>query len=218
MPVGFFRKAGTQRVIFDGQSLNYVPFQAGDPYNSGDDFTRRTNEQSYPSRLMSGRSISWCNVAKSGFGWGFLAQDETSRLHDIFSTTSESEFFLILVGGQSDLIGYAESGPFGPATGAKTYERMWKYADRARAAATNAGKTIVIIGCSIPPGDGVTYYLGSKETERQAANTLILANADAKFDDVVDFGTVDLIDEIHPSATGALAMAADVDAVLTPLL
>lgn len=214
MPVGYFRRAGQYRVIFDGQSLNNIPWQADDVYNSGNVTSKRTNEQNYPSRCMSGLGVAWSNVSVSGFGWVFLKPTEASRLHSLFTTSGETDYRLVLCGGQGDITGYAPLIPEG--TPFQVYDRMGTYAARAKAAATIAGKNLVVIGTTIPPAPSL-YTIG-QETVRQSANSAILANIDGYFDDTVDLGTVSLIDNVHPNAQGAKDMAADVLAVLTPYL
>lgn len=143
------------------------------------------------------------NCALGSTSWTGLTADVRSRRDPYLKVGHRTP--IILIGGESDL--FVENN-----SGAQTYADMVTYADAMRAAANQA----YIIGCTICPSSS---FVGGQETARQAANVLILddANQSAAFDAVCNLaGTAGLsdytsgyyTDELHFSVTGS-QLAAD---------
>lgn len=135
---------------------------------------------------------SWCRIAMAGLGVTSTdkpAKDGTSL------TTLSAEFdagtrpyiappsleptIFVLCGGFTDYFGENN-------TGAQVYADAWAYTDKARA----AGAQYVICTTTIISN----VFSAAQETERQAGNALILADASNKFDAVVDFDVPGLDD------------------------
>lgn len=102
------------RVIFDGQSLNYVPSVAN----------------SYPRKLMANRGISFAVVAQSGAAWVQLKDRVTTRL--VPHTLRASMAIVIGLGGTTD---YALG-----TSGTNTYNSEVTWANNIRNGWTGAGR------------------------------------------------------------------------------
>ena len=146
-------------VVFDGQSLNLVPGAL----------------TTYCYKVMSGRGVPWRITAKSGIPWignptpwSDLSDDAATRTHPLAKAATQS--VLVMCGGQSDL--WADD------TAATLYADGVTYANAARAAGFDW-----IIGTTITANSVNT---AGQNTERQAHNVLLLADASNAFDDVVD--------------------------------
>lgn len=219
-----------RRVLFDGQSFNYVPqYSIFDP----DSEVLRTRRRIYPARLMSGKGHPWGIVGVSGIGYHYLLNGAAHNIQTrVLPAFKDDNFWpiFVLCGGQSDIIGYANyNGVNAPQTGLATYNRAGAYAAALRNLCVDNGLDAQAVICTtIPPGgdawypdevtyNSVTYYI---EQNRQDFNTQLLADTFGYFDDVVDLGTIDLdpADDLHPSAQGAYEIAAAVEPVLEPFL
>jgi hypothetical protein len=186
--------------VFDGQSLNLEPDAA----------------TCYPTVLMAGHpTIPYANRAIGASSWTRQAVTAPHRTFQLAKTAPIT--VLLMCGGTADLSIFGGEND----SGAQVYADMSAYADAARAAGF-----AYVIGSTVQDFDGS----GANETNRLAANTAILNDANSKFDYVMDFAgdprlddstdtTYYHVDAVHPNAAGAIAMAdvAEVQAV-DPLL
>lgn len=178
-------------VVFDGQSLNLEPDAA----------------TCYPTVLMeeyvTPYAKPYANVALGATSW---TNNYTSAPHRCFQYGKCSPVtILIMCGGTADLSAFGGELD----TGAELYADMSAYADAARAAGFG-----YVINTTVQDFNGGA----TPETNRLDANTLIIADADDKFDYVVDFAgdprlddsndtTYYHTDKVHPNAAGAAVMA-----------
>lgn len=184
------------RVLFCGQSMNWLP---APPDN-------------YPTRLMSGRSIPWVNLAGIGIGWDDL--DDPADFDEVEAQTSRhgGQNIAIMCGGTSDIVnGF---------TGQQVYDLESAYATSIRALGVDH-----VIAVTMPDAE---QFTAGQRTERGNHNTLLLADADEAFDAVVDIGIDDwdgtpLLDQtedpvLHLTAAGAQHFADLVTPALDSLL
>jgi hypothetical protein len=181
-----FKMPTSVKVVFDGQSHNLVPA-----------------DKSYPSYLMSGRRLSWTNVAVGGQGWTQLRTTAATRLFPQFKGAQTT--ILIMNGGTQNMLDNQ--------TGAQIYADAWLYADQARA----AGADYVICTTIQNAGPFFGSPTEAQESARQVANGLILADSLGKFDEVVDITQSPLdntgdqyyyfLDRVHMNPQGAKIMA-----------
>lgn len=199
VPVRPPAQPGDFRVVFDGQSLNIAPL----------DFS--ILGWSYPWHLMHGRNIPWSRVAISGTSWTTLATTAATRLHPQAHTAATT--ILIMCGGTADVT----SGD----DGQTMYDEEVAYAAAARAAGFDYVISTTLVG-----------HIGmnaSQHTEREARNTLMLADPDGAFDAVADFdnsplsdwtNTAYYFDGVHWYDPGAVLaaqiMAPVLDGILSP--
>lgn len=143
-------------VVFDGQSLNVVP-----PGVDG-----------YPAKVMAGRSSAYVPAALSAVGassWTTLAQSRALRINPHADAAPNT--VLVMMGGTFDVVFEAD-------TGAQLYADHKTYAEAAKA----AGFDKVVVLTITPTTDmGV-----NQNNRRRAGNDLLIGNADAVFDAVVD--------------------------------
>lgn len=171
-----FRLPAPVRIVFAGQSHNQWP-----PFGYGDDLGP------YPNRLMRYLpGVPWVNSAHGGHGWAEL----TPLIPDDIETQIRHRVghndVLIMSGGQSDI--YEDDK-----TGAETYARAVAYANAARAAGFHEvhATTMPAFG----PGGSIDPDAGMLQA-RIDHNTLLMADASAAFDVVVDWHT-------HPALADA---------------
>lgn len=157
----------------------------------------------YLAALLAPQGIKVSNVAHSAISYSGLLPDLTSRDGNakIARTT-----LTILVGGFSDV--WLENN-----AGTVVYADMGRYADAKRA----LGYTYVI-GTTITPASDSVWFAQAQKDKWTDANVLILADANSKFDTVIDLaGTPGLddpddltyyADGLHWTAAGA-ELAAD---------
>jgi hypothetical protein len=169
----------------------------------------------YPTVLMADYDIPWANVA---IGAESLTDNLVTAPHRTFQKGKTAPVtVLILCDGTADLSLFGGELD----TGAEVYADMGAYADAARA----AGFDYVIV-TTIQDFNGGA----GPESERLAANLLIIEDASDKFDYVVQLAedprlddssdaTYYHTDQVHPNAAGAVVMAELVAAQgLDPLL
>lgn len=209
------------RVVFDGQSRvnlhGYAPTPDhwdGVPAGTWTvDFfglplpigTLTAADWCWPRLAMAGRGLPAFPVSVDGRSLTWLADNWSGRA-DVYITPAEPTIY-VLCGGYSDY-GSGDSG-------AQVYADAGHLADLARA----AGAAWVICTTTLPS----VNITGPAETERQAGNALILADAAGHFDATVDFevpglddptDTASYIDGTHLYAAGSRLAAA----VATPVL
>lgn len=194
------RVPATDRVVFDGQSLNNYP---DNPPNL-----------TFPERTMAGTGVLWFNVSVDGWSWTLLANgdgdpDMAPPVRRDPYVGQSATAVLVLVGGQGDLL----EGD----TAAQIYAQMGAYAESGRTAGFSH-----VIGTTIPRNS-----LSNPGVLRPATNALILADGDTYFDEVVDFDVAPIddpndltyyLDGLHWAAAGAQAAADLVRPVLLPLV
>lgn len=165
---------------------------------------------SYPAQTMANApGVPWKNVAIGGAAIVQLTRTVADRV-DRWPALSAYTIYVLCEGTTE--IGLAE-------TGADFYTAIGAYADHARSVGYD-----YVIATTISPS---TIFSGGVETERQNANTLLLADASGKFDDVVDVttgvmadpnDTTYYVDGTHFTAAGAGVVAGIVYAALSPVL
>ena len=193
--------------VFDGQSQNFFPI----------------GPDTYPKQLMAdlgtidGYVPPSSMVAEGGASWSMLLAGTTPgvapatirthpRAHQALIT------FLVMCGGTQDVL---END-----TAATIYADMVAYANAARVAGFEP-----IVATTVPPS---TTFSGPQETQRAAANVLILADASNAFDGVADVTVAPLnnpadttywnVDGIHWNETGCGLVADIVRAVIEGLI
>jgi hypothetical protein len=184
-------------LVVDGQSLNNTP-------------------SCWADEVMVGVDRRYYNIARNGYPWAGtnLVSLTGSWLYRIQGHAHESAHgVLTMLGGQSDLLNNADA--------ATIYARMVAYAATARAAGIAE-----VIACTMTPGKVPLAYSSGQDAERVAANALILADALAAFDTVVDLAVDPRLDDpadltyynadgLHLAAGGVTAVA---DLMETPVL
>jgi hypothetical protein len=190
-------RAPASVLVVDGQSLNNVP-------------------SCWADEVMVGVDRNYYNVARNGYPWAGtnLVSLHGSWLYRIQGHAHESAHgVLTMLGGQSDVLNGAD--------GATIYARMVAYSARAK-----ADGIAEVIACTMTPGVVPTAYSSGQNTERLAANVLILADASNAFDAVVDLAVDPRLDDpadltyynadgLHLTAAGVSAVA---DLMETPVL
>lgn len=159
------------RVVFDGQSRVVGPgFWTGNTFLGW----------SWARLVMLGRGIPSYLVGVSGQSMSWLASNWDSRVPPYITPAGHPEpTIYVLCGGHSD---YASESD----TGAQVYADAGVLAQLAR----DAGAQYVICTTTLPS----KAFSASAETERQAGNALILADASGHFDATVDLEVAGLDD------------------------
>jgi hypothetical protein len=163
---------------------------------------------SYPETTMGTYqpAVPWFNVAVGGASWTQLTATRAQRFARI---PGYGYGIWVGCGGTTDLAVELDNG-------ATLYANYWAYSDAARAAGFS-----YIIATTITPS---TTFDATMETNRVAANALILADASNKFDAVCDFAADPRLDDPSDTTyyTGGLhftAAGADVAAeLMAPVL
>ena len=146
------------RVVFDGQSRVNTPPWEGNPLLG----------YSWPRIAMSGLHVpGYDQPAISGTSLTVLASNFGTRAAPYIAPPSFEPTIYVICGGHSD---YTSEGN----TGAQVYADAWALADLAR----SKGAVYVVCTTTLPS----TVIAGGQETQRQAGNALILADASNKFD------------------------------------
>lgn len=182
--------------MFDGQSL----------------FTTPTLEEAAPNQvfLMTNREITVTNLAVAATTYSDRTSTVASRYGAVLSATQWSA--VVDFGGQSDL--------WADMSATDLYTAALAYWDARRTAGADA-----IAVCTVPTA--LNFVLSSTQnTQRLAYNNLLRAStdidvvvdvaADPRFDDSTDT-TYFAVDQVHPNATGALAIAELVYQAVVPL-
>lgn len=163
------------RVVFDGQSLANTP----DPWNGDPNFG-----WPWTRIVMLGRELPAYWVAVGGTSMTSLASTFATRAAPSVTPAGHDEpTIYVLCGGTTDLDGEGD-------TGAQVYADAGTLAALARA----AGAAYVVCTTVFP----AAWFDSGEETQRQAANALILADAAGHFDGTVDFDVPGLDDTSDP--------------------
>jgi hypothetical protein len=190
------------RLVNDGQSLGIYPYDDG--------------PLTFYRKLGFLLEVPIRSVAVGGMGWLNLLNGNEEFDVDPAPVRWEPELFptsqrngLIMFGGQGDL----------SETGAVIYDRACDYADAAHAFGFD-----FVVCLTITPVSVATWG-GPYEPQRSDFNTLLLANAEAKFDGVVDLSEIQLsdgaptyLDGLHLDYLGAQIAAEATAVVVEPLL
>jgi hypothetical protein len=160
----------------------------------------------FPEWAMASRGVPFRVVAIDGHTWETLTPSVEDRLHPkIDMATSVG---LVLSAGTTALA-LNQSG-------AALYTATVAYADAARAAGF-----AWVVGTTVPEN---SFFTGAQETQRQAFNTAVLADAEAAFEDVADVAAAltpwatYTSDGTHYNALGAFTAAGVLDPILDTLL
>lgn len=146
--------------VFDGQSLNILP---------------STGAIGLPYQSIQGKTATACVpgdiVAIGGTAWTTLAESQVQR--SFRHANAAPTTVLVMTGGTKDV--------FNNELGAAIYATVKSYAVAARAAGYNK---IVVTTTTQNAGN-----FGAMETHRKDLNNLLIGNADAAFDQVVDLAS-----------------------------
>lgn len=161
-----------------------------------------------PDVTCSRLGIALSNLSSGGASWTTLLTT-VHQLGRVLQDRDRGDLItvVLLIGGTQDIL-------LGD-TGEQVYDDIVAYADALRA---YSDKDISIIACTIPPIDLFGHFTPAEEAERIAHNALLMANADSKFDFVVDItvppyddptGPMFAVDQTHFSVEGAEGIATD---------
>lgn len=200
------------RVVADGQSLVYHPYTDG-------------ATSSFWRQLGYLLDVPVGHVAVGGMGWLNLLNglegscDPAVERWATILQPSSARNGLVMFGGQGDL---------GGNSGATIYDRACDYADAARVGTTVNGETVAFdfVVCLTIPEVSVALWGGPYEPQRTDFNDLLRANAEDKFDGVVDLDgfltdptdATYYLDGLHLNARGSRRCAEEAEPVVSPLL
>lgn len=183
-------------IICDGQSFNYTPFAAlpGDPVEASG------AAPTFPkilASLLPGMAVFV--VGLSGTTYATRATSVSSRVYPLLGLGPLTVIHDL--GGPSDLLA--------DLTAAQVLAASEGYADAARAAGAHR-----ILTATVTPA---LNYSGAQNAQRVAYNALLRANANGKFDGIVDIDGIpqlanpndaaQYLDGLHPTYTGTVPMA-----------
>jgi hypothetical protein len=170
-----FRRPFPCRVVIDGQSLANTPpwsgMSGGQPFILGYSWFRMA--------MLGMRLPGYDQPAVGGTSLTVLNTTFTERCAPYIAKASFEPTVYVLCGGHTDYAGEHD-------TGAQVYADAGALADKAR----SYGALYVICTTTFPS----IAIAGADETQRQAGNALILADASNKFDAQIDF-EVDGLDD-----------------------
>lgn len=164
----------------------------------------------YPRWAMSGRRIPWQVTAVDGTAWDTLATTVATRTYPQLG--HETKTLLCLNGGQQNIT----NGD----SGSTLYSKISSYADNARTAGFTKVITMTLTPC--------TLWSSGQNSAKDAYNTLVVADAGAHFDAVVDLRSITQLTDasnltyfdgvIHPTTLGSQILGAALNSTLDSLL